>query len=323
MTTLETTIAATSNDYPYLIKEHPINIQDIRDLIIGFRPVMWNAKDVSNKMTVKNRSMIRQYNGGQLVIYDNWKKTEAINNITDLFSEHVRANCNFNGHVSPLEYWKKHKTNILKTVRPLTIHNLREYMFFHTKLCNNFRITVALAVLNIFKPQKWLDISAGWGDRLLAAIFYGVDLYVSTDPNLDMHPCYQDIITTFVSPDKRSDFIIYPTGFEVADLPETLFDIVFSSPPFFDLEQYSNHPDDSLKYKNEEEWCVNFLWPSLVKAYSYLKRNGHMVLYMSGSARVMSYLKKLDMIMKYKGVIYFFDTKPRAMFVWQKVKSYS
>ena len=85
MTTLETTIAATSNDYPYLIKEHPINIQDIRDLIIGFRPVMWNAKEVSNKMTVKNRSMIRQYNGGQLVIYDNWKKTEAINNITDLF----------------------------------------------------------------------------------------------------------------------------------------------------------------------------------------------------------------------------------------------
>ena len=136
---------------------------------------------------------------------------------------------------------------------------------------------------------------------------------------MDLHPCYKEIIRTLVPEEEQHRFIIYPTGFEVAELPDTKFDIVFSSPPFFTLERYSDHPDDSLKYSTEDLWCTQFLWPSLIKAYTHLKRNGHMILYMSGSSKVMSYLQQLNLIMKYKGVIYFFDTIPRAMYVWQKV----
>ena len=288
-------------------------------MVRKFRPIVWKDVEISKKMNARHRSTIQQYNGEQIVIYDNWVKTENINTITDLFSEQVRVKCNFNGHMSPLEYWNSNKQNIIKTVKPLTMYNIREYMFFNTKLCNNFRISVAIAVLQIFKPKKWLDISAGWGDRLLAGIFYGVEKYVSTDPNLEMIPCYNAIIQTFVPKNKQSNFIVYPTGFEIVSLDDTNFDIVFSSPPFFDLEQYSNFPDDSLKYSTEEQWCIQFLWPSLVKAYTHLKINGHMVLYISGSSLVMSHIKKLNMLMKYKGVIYFFDTKPRGMFVWQKI----
>ena len=32
-----------------------------------------------------------------------------------------------------------------------------------------FKITFILTILNHFKPKRWLDLSAGWGDRLIGA----------------------------------------------------------------------------------------------------------------------------------------------------------
>ena len=43
-----------------------------------------------------------------------------------------------------------------------------------------------------------------------------------------------------------------------------------------------------------------------------------MILYMGGSNYVMEAMHKLDNIMEYKGIIYFYENKPRGIFVWQK-----
>lgn len=314
------TVAFDKDDYPYLVNMRTVNVDAIKKSVAAFRPVVYTEEDIAKNIQIKIRSTLETFEDRYLVIYDNWRDTEYINGITDLFSERVRVRCNFKHHPSPLSYWKKHKQTILKRISKSKVHELREYIYLNTKLCNNFRISVCLAILQIFKPKKWLDISAGWGDRLLSAILYGVEKYVAADPNLDLHPCYDNIINTF-APTRKSDYIIHPTGFENAPLQDTKFDLVFSSPPFFDLEQYSKHPGDSLQHPTELAWCVQFLWPSLLKAYHHLKRNGHMVVYISGSPTVMSYLMQLNAIMKYKGVIYFIDSRPRAMYVWQKTLS--
>ena len=39
---------------------------------------------------------------------------------------------------------------------------------------------------------------------------------------------------------------------------------------------------------------------------------------MGGSNYVMEAMHKLDNIMEYKGIIYFYENKPRGIFVWQK-----
>ncbi len=309
------------DDYPYLSKISSLNANRVIQYVAEFEPVIWGEKEVSEKLSPQLRAPMERFEGEYMAVYDNWKSTEHINNTTDLFSEQVRVRCNFKKFASPLSYWNSNKARILAKIKRTNIHALREYIYSNTKLCNNFRITVAVAILRMFKPKKWLDISAGWGDRLLAAVLHGVECYVAADPNLDLQPCYNKIIQTFIPVQNRSNFVIYPTGFEIAPIPDKKFDLVFSSPPFFDLEQYSKHPDDSLQYNTESEWCSKFLWPSLMKAYMLLKRNGHMILYMTGSPKVMAYLKKLDDIMKYKGAIYYIDSKPRAMYVWQKTIS--
>jgi hypothetical protein len=256
-------------------------------------------------------------------------KSIFVNNITDFFTENVRIECKFGNYLSPKEYWNLNKKNIIKNTLKkyniIDIYHLRETIYndtklFKTKFCNNFRITLCMTILNYFKPEKWLDISAGWGDRLLSAIFCKIKLYVATDPNLDLHPGYEKIINTFVLPSKRLNYNIFKNGFLEASLPNEKFDIVFSSPPFFTLEIYSSFSENSVsKYKSEKEWCNHFFIPSLIKAYNYVKKNGHMILYMGGSNYVMESMHKLDKVMKYKGIIYFYENKPRAIYVWQKM----
>lgn len=307
----------SSIEFPYYNLLTKFDKSNIANMINNFKPIIYNYKPLKFK-----KLFLHKYENNFLFIYDDWKITQNINNITNFFSEKIRIKCQFGDKLTPLEYWNVNKKKILENVNKLSIYDIREYIFYNTKLCSNFRISLGLTILNHFKPKKWLDISAGWGDRLLTAIFYKVDLYVATDPNLELQSCYNEIIDTFVSSENKKNFIIIPTGFEIAKLPDEKFDIVFTSPPFFDLEKYSEFKDDSLtKYNNEKKWCREFLLKSLVKSYNYLKQNGHIILYISGSKLVMSTIHKLDKIMKYKGVIYFYDDKPRAMYVWQKIKN--
>lgn len=112
--------------------------------------------------------------------------------MTDYFTEECRIHCNFKKFDSPFEAWNKNKKELLEQTNDIL--ELRDLMFSRFKMCNNFRITVALTILEIFSPKKWLDISAGWGDRLLAAIGYGVDRYFSADPNPCLTDKYKEII---------------------------------------------------------------------------------------------------------------------------------
>jgi len=306
-------------EYPYYKYISLFNKKKILKIVKDYKPQIYNEIPIE----LKNKN-IEKFDDKYFIMKEDYEKTEQIINITNYFSENVRVKCIFINNISPLEYWKKHKKDIIKKTiekyNKLSVYYIREIIFEQAKLCSNFRITVALTILNYFKPNSWLDISAGCGDRLICAILYNIKLYVATDPNLDLHPCYEKIIETFVVPSKRKNFIIYPNGFLEAKIPNKKFDIVFTSPPFFTTEIYSKYPENSLStYKNEKSWCDNFFVKSLIKAYNYLKKDGHMILYMGGSKYVMNSMHKLDKIMKYRGVIYFWESKLRAIYVWQKI----
>lgn len=307
-------------EYPYYKYSVKFDKKEILKNIKDYYPIIYNEKPNNLK-----KNNLKKYNNNYFIIKEDYIKTSKINNITDFFTEKERVECKFGNNLSPKEYWELNKKNIIKKTiekyHKISINNLREIIYDNTKLCNNFRITVAMTILNYFKPKKWLDISAGWGDRLLSAIFCKINLYVATDPNLDLHPGYEKIIETFVIPSKRMNYKILKNGFLEAQIPNEKFDIVFTSPPFFKLEIYSTYQENSvIKYNSEKKWCDNFLMKSLIKAYNYLKKGGHMVLYMGGSKYVMDSMHKLDKLMNYKGIIYFYENKPRAIYVWQKIK---
>src|SRR5690606_6766490 len=125
-----------------------------------------------------------------------------------------------------------------------------------------------LSLIDFFGIDSWLDISAGWGDRLIASIVRGVR-YVGVDPYVELHEGYKEIISTLAPKNMQHRYTMICDGFEndyFIGHEEERFDLVGTCPPFFDLEWYSNSPNDSIRrYPTQAEWTGKFLIPSIRK----------------------------------------------------------
>lgn len=311
-------------EYPYYNLFYTFNKDKFEQLVNNFSPKIINQ--IPEKM---RREHIEKYKNEYVLIQEDWDKNEELNNVTDYFTEMCRVKCKFAKFDTPYDFWQKNKSRLLnesmQKFNKLNIKYIRDQIYYKTRLCNNFRISVAITILRLFNAKKWLDISAGWGDRLIAAIAHNVELYCGVDPNECLHPGYSNIINTLVSENKRDNYILIKDGFETAQLPNTKFDLVFSSPPFFDLEVYSKFDNDSLvKYKSVDKWYNEFLLVSVKKAYDYLENGGHMVLYMGegiGTKYIGDMINEINKIMNYEGKIYYFYTdkyQPKRFYIWKK-----
>lgn len=321
--------------YPFYKNAYKLNIAHIKQLAltqnlrITSKPLN-NAKyryplkplilKTTNKLTSKPIPKIT-------IIQASWHQTEELNSLTDYFSEQCRIQCHFKNNQSPLEFWNTHQSQLLAKLPPSpTITDIRELIYNSIRLCNNFRIPVALTIIKMFKATKWLDISAGWGDRLLSALLSpSIEFYCGADPNACLHPHYAEMIATFRPPSQRKNFVLIEDGFIEAKLPLGItYDFILSSPPFFDLEAYSNSPNNSLvKNPTADQWFSNFLIPALAKSISYLEPNGHLVLYMGDSNNTNymgAMIKFLNSLLSSRGAIYYQDGKTiRELLVFSKV----
>ena len=156
------------------------------------------------------------------------------------------------------------------------------------KEATQFKISLVISVLRRFlsdpSTSSVLDISAGWGDRLIGAISSNVANYVAFDPNTNLREGHRGIIDHFAR-DRKERFKVIYEPFEKGTLPGGIeYDLVFTSPPFFDLEVYTDAEGQSLaNYSDGRGWLVNFLFASLKKAWGALKEGGHMVIHITDS----------------------------------------
>lgn len=276
---------------------------------------------------IKYKKSVGKYNGKYFLIQEGWDEVKNINTITDLFSEEARIKANFKGFISPIEYWMRNKEEILKEfggkITKNNIEEFRDYMYAHIKFCNNYRITTAYTIYKHFNAKHVLDPSSGWGDRMIGAISANVETYTGVDPNGLLQECYDEIINKFGM--NKTNYKVHKNGFEYVDVGENKYDLVFTSPPFFDLEKYSDDEEDSMNaYNTEERWLESFLKPLIYKSYKGLINNGHLVLYIAESKntkyipKMMEYTKKY---MTYEGEINVFSSNTnvtRKIYVWRK-----
>ena len=139
--------------------------------------------------------------------------------------------------------------------------------------------------VNQFKPAiaRWvycqlgakrgiLDFSAGWGGRCLAAMSLGIP-YIGIDANREMEPTYRKMIDT-LDPDAKVTLRFQPS--ETVDFGAYDYDLVFTSPPYFMLEEYEKMP----AYGSKEAFLERFFRPVVANAWKHLRRGGHMALNM-------------------------------------------
>lgn len=159
-------------------------------------------------------------------------------------------------------------TNIATAIR-LGGHNI-------ASMPPNFPMKIARNIVKKYNiNNNWYDFSCGWGVRLICAMSMGLNYY-GTDPNFllverlsQLLQDYKDNIGLTTNVDMRAQ------GSEVF-IPEweNKIGLAFSSPPYFDLEDYRIGKQSYNSDVSYENWKDNYLKPTLINIYKYLTENG-------------------------------------------------
>ncbi len=159
--------------------------------------------------------------------------------------------------------------------------------------------------LNLEKAIIW-DPSAGWGGRILGAMGIRKDFkvhYIGTDPNTDHNTTegrtkyheladfYNSIRSGLRSSKKKSRSPSEPNTYEIFQCGSEEMsgqpgfqkykgkvDLVFTSPPYFGKELYSEDPGQSaIKFNEYDGWREGFLVPTLKTAVEWLRPGGYLL----------------------------------------------
>ena len=117
-----------------------------------------------------------------------------------------------------------------------------------------------------------LDFSAGWGGRALAAMSLGIP-YTGVDTNKSLKKGYDAMVKAY-EPASKIDMIWQPS--ETVDFSKIAYDLVFTSPPYFMIEEYKN----MQAYEDKRNFIASFFVPVVTAAFKHLPAGGHMALNM-------------------------------------------
>jgi hypothetical protein len=166
---------------------------------------------------------------------------------------------------------------------------LRSCIGLRKYICSQFKPNVAKSIYDMFKAENILDFSMGWGDRL--AGFYASDYgkhYVGIDPRKENHPIYNEQSEFyekhlgFFEHERKSEFHCSPAEEFDFSQYDNHFDLVFTSPPYFNVERYSYDDTQSwVRYKSIEDWNTDFLQKTLKNLWSSIKTGGYLLVNIS------------------------------------------
>ncbi len=164
----------------------------------------------------------------------------------------------------------------------VNIQSIRMATTLRKYVASQFKPSIAKGFYDYFKSVNVLDFSAGWGDRL-AGFYCGETTrhYVGIDPNTLNHPNYKRQVEfynkhqTFFEEEKKVDLICSPAEDVDYSSYENYFDMVFTSPPYFNVEKYSTEATQSyIRYKDIDSWNKNFLHTTIGKIVPTIKSGG-------------------------------------------------
>jgi len=215
------------------------------------------------------------------------------------------------GYRSPMDNYtnkKLFKRVLLKTMKfsgnPFNKTGMRNMMgiFSGTQGVSNFRPSAARYIYSKYCPVggKILDPSLGYSGRLLAALTSNASHYEGCDPCIATYEGGKNLLKTIQNIEskrnKLSSFmddgerknrlpnvVLHNIPFEEYKGPSDFFDLVWTSPPYFDREIYSNEETQSWKkFGQYDLWVEGFLRPLITTSYRVLKKNGYLILNIYG-----------------------------------------
>lgn len=165
----------------------------------------------------------------------------------------------------------------LKVGDPIQPHRVLRAVTMACRTPSVFRPVVAGTLYRTYCPaggRVW-DPCAGYGGRVLGALAAGVQ-YVGTDVDtatIEGNQRLADLLG------RREDVTLHVCPAQDFDPPSV--DMVFTSPPYFNREIYSDGVAQSWKLGDFSAWVRGFLAPVIVRAHRALPVGGPLILNVS------------------------------------------
>lgn len=166
---------------------------------------------------------------------------------------------------------------------------LRSVMRVHHRLrIANFRPLAAKAIIQQLSGNRGrvLDFSAGFGGRLLGALALDRH-YIGIDPARRQTCGLNRMVRALSAMAPGVAEVHHGCAEDLLPLmAASSIDLVFSSPPYFDLERYSTERTQSYqRYPTYAEWRDRFLSVVVSEARRLLRRKGYLVLNIANTSR--------------------------------------
>ena len=317
-------------EYPYTDQFY--TIEQIKEMYNNIKNYDYKERLLYDRYyTVKNIPFNKYkylYIGRPLLLLSRKDDFNKYNIIVDYFQNKERVKCKIYGKdYSPYDLFIKQPNKIkkeaLEEFGKITPFTIKEAIYKLKYECTSFRQLNLVSFIQMFQPKSVLDFSAGWGERLLSCIAMDIE-YTGIDPNTNLFKGYNEIIDMFAK--DKTKYTIINNTIQDTTLEKT-YDMIFTSPPYFDLEIYSSNKKQSVsQYSTEEQWTNQFLKVALQKSYNHLNMGGYMCININQKKKEKYIEEMLNFVytlpnMHYYGVIGYSDeslSNPQPIWIWRK-----
>lgn len=225
--------------------------------------------------------------------------------VTDLFTEDARIRAHLHGQLSPLAYWNLNHASLAKKAKemfpeyPLDNYGLRFALSQSAKEATNFSPVLSRKIYDTFLPPEGgrvLDPFSGWGDRSIGALASPRVLsYDGVDCNTALVPGYTRLTQTL---DQNHKIQFHITPWQCFVAPRREYDLIFTSPPYFDFEIYSSESTQSCAGQaTYDAWWQNFMQPAVRKMRALIKPEGHIALHIGHTYRTPNFVDDVKTLM--------------------------
>ena len=212
------------------------------------------------------------------------------NNVVDYFTFTQRLNTkgkyntNFYEFIINIDEFKKKKfiqtmltyydnvKNKNKTKNEYIV--LKEVYNICISAINIIRPLVYMEIYAKYNPTCILDFCAGWGGAAVAASALKIDKYIGIEINHELKEPYGKLVgylnqklgTTQID-------MIFDNALNI-DYSTLVYDMVFTSPPYYFIQKYENNTEYTCKKDMDEL----FYKPIFTKTYASLQPGGHYII---------------------------------------------
>lgn len=160
-----------------------------------------------------------------------------------------------------------------KISRNRVFQSLKAYNGHHV---SNFRPVAArdIYLSLVGKNKSIFDACSGWGGRMMGAFgaeakkYFGIDASLKTVDGLNN-----------IALDLETSYSVEYNSIEDFHIASPFADISFTSPPYFDTEEYSLDEKQSwVRYKNYDDWREKFLYGLCIKMKEATEKAGYVVI---------------------------------------------